>query len=130
MPFVIKNVSIDTTKLAPEKIPAGHSVATTVSSLGGTGAITELYTWDLLASDSVAATETAGFDDLLNTELVADIDAFISASTGLGIDIASHLVWYNARVTNINYGAGTDIYLASTHVQFKVSFELKVWIIF
>jgi len=127
MALSTKTVYIDVTQLPAAKIPAGHGVAVAESALG-TADITELYTWDLLASDSVAATDVAGFNDLLNTELVADIDAFISASTGLGIDISTHTVSYNARVTNINYGAGTDIYLTSTLVSFAVSFELRVYI--
>ena len=128
MALATKRVYIDTTKLNPAKIPSGHGVQESPASLG-TEDITETYSWSLTASDSVAATAVAGFDDLLNTELVSDIDAFISAATGLGIDLTARTVSYNARVTNISYGeAGTDIYLTSTLVSFVVSFELKVYV--
>lgn len=127
MALSTKKVYIDGTKLNADKIPTGHGVAIVESSLG-TSDITESYTWDLLASASVAATAVAGFDDLLNTELVADIDAFIAANSGLGVDITTHTVSYNARVTDIKYGTGTDIYLTSTLVNFKVTFELRVYV--
>lgn len=127
MALSTKKVYIDSTKLPAAKIPTGHGVATAESSLG-TPDITETYTWDLLASASVAATAIAGFDDLLNTELVADIDAFIAANTGLGVDITTHTVSYNAKVTDIKYGSGTDIYLTSTLVNFEVTFELRVYV--
>ena len=127
MALSTKKVYIDSTKLNADKIPTGHSVAVAESSLG-TPDITETYTWDLLASDSVAATAAAGFDDLLNTELLADIDAFIAANTGLGVDITTHTVSYNAKVTGITYGEGDDIYITSTLVSFKVTFELRVYV--
>ena len=127
MALATKKVYIDTTKLNADKIPTGHGVAIVESSLG-TPDITESYTFDLLASESVAATAVAGFDDLLNTELVADIDAFVTAASGLGIDLTARTVSYNARVTDIKYGSGTDIYLTSTLVDFKVSFELRVYV--
>lgn len=127
MALSTKKVYIDTNKLNADKIPTGHSVAIVESSLG-TPDITERYTFNLLASESVAATAVAGFDALLNTELVADIDAFIAANSGLGVDITSHTVSYNARVTDIKYGSGTDIYLTSTLVSFAVSFELRVYV--
>ncbi len=124
-----KRVYIDTSKLSAAKIPTGHGVQTAAASLG-TEDITESYSWSLTASDSVGATSVIGFDDLLNTELVADIDAFIAASTGLGINTTANTVDYNARVTKIVYGAtpGTDMYKTSTLVSFVVSFELKVYI--
>ena len=127
MALSTKQVYFDSTQLNADKIPAGHSVNTAEASLG-TPDITESYTFDLLASASVAATAAAGFDDLLKTELVADIDAFIAANSGLGVDITTHTVSYNARVTDIKYGEGTDIYLTSTLVDFKVSFELRVYV--
>jgi hypothetical protein len=127
MALSTKQVYIDTTKLSGTKIPTGHGVAIAEAALG-TPDITETFEWDLLASDSVAATAILGFNDLLNTELVADIDAFIAANTGLGINITAHTVSYNAKVTDIKYGDGTDIYLTSTLVSFKVSFELRVYV--
>lgn len=127
MALSIKKVYIDTTKLNVTKIPTGHGVSVAESSLG-TPDITESYEFELLASASVAATAVAGFDDLLNTKLVAALDAFIAANTGLGVDITAHTVSYNARVTDIKYGSGTDIYLTSTLVSFKVSLELRVYV--
>ena len=121
-------IYIDSNKLLAAKIPSGHTVATSESSLG-TEDIKESYSWNLAASDSVAATAGAGFDDLLKTELKADIDAFIAANTGLGIDITTHTVSYNARVTDIKYGENaSDMYKTSANVNFVVSFELRVYI--
>ena len=127
MALSTKQVYLDTTKLPASKIPVGHSVPIVEASLG-TPDITENLTFNLLASDSVAATAVAGFDDLLSTELVADIDAFIAANTGLGVNISAHTVSYNARVTDIKYGSGTDIYLTSTLVNFEVTFQLRVYV--
>lgn len=127
MVLATKKVYIDTISLDTAKIPIGHGVAIVESSLGIPD-IKESYTWDLAASDSVAGTAVAGFDDLLNTELVSDIDAFLTAATGLGIDLTARTVSYNARVTDIKYGSGTDIYLTSTLVDFKVSFELRIYV--
>lgn len=127
MGFGTKRVYIDTNSLNNAKIPSGHSVQTSAASLG-TEDITESLSFSIAASDAVAATAAAGFDDLLNTELVALIDAYIAASTGFGIDTSSHTVDYNAKVTNITYGSGTDIYLTSPNVNFTVNVELKVYI--
>lgn len=128
MAFSTKQVYLDTAKFSAAKIPSGHSVNTAEAALG-TPDITEEYTWNLLASDSVAATAAAGFDDLLKTELAADIDAFIAASTGLGVNTTAHTVSYNARVKDVKYGANaTDMYLTSTLVSFQVTFELRVYV--
>lgn len=128
MALATKQVYIDSTKLSVNKIPSGHTVNEAEASLG-TPDITETMTFSVTASDSVAATAAAGFDDLLKTELVTLIDAFISAATGFGIDLTARTVSYNARVTGIAYGSvGTDIYLTSTLVSFVISIELRVYV--
>ncbi len=128
MALATKRVYIDSTKLAAAKIPSGHSVNTTESGLG-TPDITEDESFSVTASDSVASTAAAGFDDLLKTELVTLIDAFISAATGYGIDLTARTVSYNARVKDITYGSdGTDIYLTSTLVSFVITIELRIYV--
>jgi len=127
MALATKQVYIDSTKLPAAKIPSGHSVNTSEASLG-TPDITEDESFSVTASDSVAATAAAGFDDLLKTELVTLIDAFIAAASGYGIDLTNRTVSYNARVTNITYGSGTDIYLTSTLVSFVISVELRIYV--
>lgn len=128
MAFSTKRVYIDTNELNAAKIPSGHSVSTAAASLG-TPQITETLTFNITASDAVDSTAAAGFDDLLDTELLADIDAYIAASSGFGVDTSSHTVSYNAKVTNIVYGANTtDMYLTSANVSFVVTVELRVYI--
>lgn len=128
MALVTKTVYIDTAKFDSTKIPASGGTVPTAPSVLGTPDITETYLWDILVSRSADTTQAAGYNDLFNTELKADIDAFIAANTGLGIDTLTRNVSYNARVTGVTYGSGTDIYKTTNLINYKVSFELKVYV--
>ena len=128
MAFSTKQVYIDTTQINSAKVPSGHSVNTAEASLG-TADITETYSWSITASDAVQTTAAAGFDDLLKVELVADIDAFIDAASGLGQVSGTNTISYNAKVTDIKYGsAPSEMYRTSANVSFIVSFQLRVYI--
>lgn len=122
-----KKIYIDPVVFPTYKIPSGHGVSTSESALG-TPALTEDFIFEIAAFDVVAATDIAGFDDLLNVELLADIDAYIAAATGLGIDVSTHGVDYNARVIDVQLGEGADIYLNTANINFKVRLQLRVYV--
>lgn len=128
MALQTKTVYVDLTKFPAAKIPATGTTVPTAASALGTPDITKEYTWNLLSSESTDTTQAAGYNDLFNTELKADIDAFIAANTGLGIDTVATNVSYNARITGVTYGAGTDMFKTNSLVNFVVTFELKVYV--
>lgn len=128
MAFETKTVYIDTAKFPVTKIPATGGTVPTAASALGTPDISEDLEFEILASRSVDTTHAAGYNDLFNTELKADIDTYIEANTGLGIDALTRNVSYNARVKDVFYGNGTDMYLTATLLNYKITIELEVHI--
>lgn len=129
MALLTKRVWIDGSKVSSALIPSGHSVSTSAASLG-TVDLVETVDFTIDAADFVAATKVAGFNDLLNTELVADIDAYITAvNPGFGINTTANTVSYNARVTGIKEADASHIYLGSLAGQRQVivTVELSVY---
>lgn len=126
MGIALQNIYVDTTAILPGLVPSGHGVAKSPSILGEYDLV-EVVKFNITASDIVSSTAVAGFNDLINTELKSSIDAYISADTGLGIDISSNLVTYDAKVLNIRYGSSpSERYLTSALIAFEVTVQLSV----
>ena len=125
MAITVKNVYIDSTSLNAGKIPSGNTVLTAAAAIG-TARITETVDFTIAFSDFVAATTAAGFDDLLKVELVADIDAYVAAAAGLGVDITSNPVKYNAKVTNVAIDALSNLYANDANRNIVVTTVLSV----
>ncbi|MEQ8581209.1 MAG: hypothetical protein RIC30_09380 [Marinoscillum sp.] len=119
-----KNVYLDR-NLDPGSVPSGHTVGSTAAAIG-TAKITETVTFGIACSASVNANKATAFDDLVKTELVAAIDAYITAASGLNMNPAN-TIDYNARVVSIALGtADTDMYLPDATKQFMVTVVLSV----
>ena len=108
--------------------PAGHTVATTAAVIGDVDVSVRGYNFEVTASASAGAAKAAAFDDLIDTELVAVIDAYIAAvAPGLGINTTTHTVQYNARVRNITRGdEANDILLSDANVNYIIKVDLEV----
>lgn len=129
MAITVQKIYIDPVKFPTSKTPSGHSVDVAPDATLTSPQISEELEFEIAAFDVVAATAVAAFDDLLKVELLADIDAYIAAATGLGIKTGTHTVKYNAKVTDVHLGdEGQDIYLNSSNVNFIVTLSLEVTI--
>ena len=127
MAFSTKNVYTDPNFAL---IPTGASVATAAASIGTVepGMPLRGIEATIAASTSVDTTQAAGFDALLDTDLVAFIDNLITstdAGGGLGKSVASDTVSYNAFVTKIELEDPKDIFLNAATRNFVVTFDLS-----
>ncbi len=88
------------------------------------------HTFAIAAFGVVNANKQTAIETLLNTQLVAAIDAFIAAvAPGLGINTSTHTVQYNAQVSKITRGANgltNDALLDAGSDSFQVTLALQV----
>lgn len=123
MAFSTKRVYI--TGAAKDLAPDGNGVELEPASIGTEDIVKQPVTVAVTCSSSAAVTKVAGFDDLLNTEVVTAIDTHIG--TNMGVDTAGNTVSYNFKVTGITRGsADNDMFLNDATAQYRVSGLLSI----
>jgi len=110
--------------------PVGHAQPTTPSAIGTVDVRRKSQVFAVVASASVNVNKVTAFDDLIGTELVTLIDAYIAAvAPGLGIDTTTHTVQYNARVESVIRGVNglpNDELLPAANDSFLIACDLQV----
>jgi len=116
-------------KVNSDYAPAGHATALVPSSLG-TVDVTENIDFSLTASGIVNSNKVTAFA-ALEAALIVAIDAYIAAvDPGLGIDLTTNTVSYNAQVNNITRGTNglsNDELLPAANDAFIVRTNLRVY---
>lgn len=126
MAITSQNIYLDH-PVANNFAPSGHGVDLTPGSIGTVDNTVFGVDFEVLATASAGANKVTAFDDLLNTELVAVIDAYLAANApGQGLDLTANDVQYNARVRSITRGSlANDILLSDANVNFVIKVDLE-----
>lgn len=114
-------------KVVEELAPSGHGVNTEPASIGTIDDTVVGYDFEVVASASAGANKITAFDDLLNTELVTVINAYLTATNpGLSLNTAN-TIQYNAKVRSITRGStDNDILLSDANVNFVIKCDLEL----
>lgn len=110
---------------AADIAPDGNSVATEPAAIGAT-VITESPKFnDIACSLSVNADKAIAFDTLMNTDVVAKIDDYITNT--LKVDVTGNTVDYNYNVVEVSRGLlKDDIFLVEASDVFIVRGVLTI----
>lgn len=81
-------------------LPSGHTIATAAGNIGTLDIKNQTLSFNLVASGSAASTAVAAFNDLIGTDLVAQIDDYLTNT--LNLDIVAHNFNYSFQVTSVS----------------------------
>lgn len=105
--------------------PSGSTIPTTRTDIGTVTVPGHRVQFTAAVSGSAAASASAGFNDLLGTDLLTVIDNHIT--NVIHIDVVGHTVQYNYRVTDVTRGsADEDRFVNDATAQYVITGELEI----